>query len=369
MRWWWQIRKRDADLERELRSDLELEEEEQRERGLSPEEVRYAARRAFGNATFIKEQTHEAWGWAPIERLGQDVRFGIRSLLKSRQFTIAAILTLALGIGADTAMFSVIRSVLLKPWPFPNPGRLVYVSQRQANGNANIFSTQDFLDWKKQGGLLAHMGAHVSWQFNLSGIGAAPERVDGGEVSADMMQVLGVHPLLGRVFSAQEDLPGAGNFVLLSSALWRDRYGADRRIAGKSIQIDGAPYTVVGVMPPGFDGLSGKELLWTPLQLSLGSGLGSSPNIHWLSGIIRLPDGMSLRQARSRLDAVAARLHRVEPQRRRRFWRGSPDHRGCLYRRCSPRAADADGLCRLCAADCLRQCRQPAACPRRWPAA
>ena len=310
---WWPFGKRDADLERELHSDLELEEEEQRERGIPSEEAYYAARRAFGNATLIKEQTYEAWGWAPIERLGQDVRFGIRSLLKSRQFTIAAVLTLALGIGANTAMFSVIRSVLLKPWPFPDPGRLVYVSQRQANGNANIFSTQDFLDWKQQGGLLARMGAHVSWQFNLSGIGAAPERVDGGKVSADLMRVLGVHPLLGRVFSTQEDLPGAGNFVLLSSALWRDRYGADRRVAGKSIQIDGAPYTVVGVMPPGFEGLSGKELLWTPLQLSLGSGLGSSPDIHWLSGIIRLPEGVNLKQARSRLDGVAARLHRADP--------------------------------------------------------
>ncbi|HTV04360.1 MAG TPA: permease prefix domain 1-containing protein, partial [Acidobacteriaceae bacterium] len=174
---WWQTRRRDADLERELRSDLELEEEEQRERGIPSEEAHYAARRAFGNATLIKEQTHEAWGWAPVERLGQDVRFGIRSLLKSRQFTIAAVLTLALGVGANTAMFSVIRSVLLKPWPFPDPGRLVFVSQRQANGSANIFSTQDFLDWKQQGGLLAQMGAHVSWQFNLSGIGAAPERV------------------------------------------------------------------------------------------------------------------------------------------------------------------------------------------------
>ena len=310
---WWQIKKRDSDLEREIDSDLKLEEEELRERGIPASEAGYAARRALGNAALIKEQTHEAWGWAPVERIGQDVRFGIRSLLKSSQFTMAAVLTLALGIGANTAMFSVIRSVLLKPWPFPDPGSLVYVSQRQANGNANIFSTQDFLDWKQQGGLLARMGAHVSWQFNLSGIGAAPERVDGGKVSADLMRVLGVHPLLGRVFSTQEDLPGAGTFVLLSSALWRDRYGADRRVAGKSIQIDGAPYTVVGVMPPGFEGLSGKELLWTPLQLSLGSGLGSSPDIHWLSGIIRLPEGVNLKQARSRLDGVAARLHRADP--------------------------------------------------------
>ncbi|MGA7524055.1 MAG: ABC transporter permease [Acidobacteriaceae bacterium] len=310
---WWQIRKRDADLERELRSDLELEEEEQLERGLPSKEARFAARRALGNTALIKEQTHEAWGSAPLEHLWQDIRFGTRSLLKSRRFTVAAVLTLALGIGANTAMFSVVRSVLLKPWPFPNPGRLVVVHQRQANGNANLFSTQDFLDWQEQGGLLARMGAHVSWRFNLSSTGAQPERVSGGEVSSDLLSVLGVHPLLGRVLSTKDDLPGAGNFVLLSAALWKDRYNADRGVVGKSIQLDGAPYTVVGVMPPGFNGFDGKELLWTPLQLRRNSGIGSSPNVHWLSGWIRLPDGVSLKQARSELDAVAARLHRADP--------------------------------------------------------
>jgi predicted permease len=248
-----------------------------------------------------------------MEQLLQDVRYGARSLVNSRRFTLAAVLTLALGIGANTAMFSVIHSVLLKPWPFPNPGRLVVVHQLQANGNANLFSTQDYLDWKEQGGLLARIGAHVSWQFNLSNIGAEPERVSGGKVTSDLLSVLGVHPLLGRVFSAQDDLPGAGNFVLLSAALWKDRYHADRGIAGKSIQLDGAPYTVAGVMPPGFNGFDGKELLWTPLQLGRNSGIGSSPNVHWLAGFIRLPDGVSLKQARSELDAVAARLHRADP--------------------------------------------------------
>ena len=247
-----------------------------------------------------------------MESLLQDLRFGARSLLKSRRFSIAAVLTLALGIGASTAMFSVIRSVLLKPWPFPDSGRLVNVLQRQADGNPNLFSTRDFLDWKQQGGLLAHMGAHVSWQFNLSSTGAQPERVSGGEVSSDLLTVLGVQPMIGRVFSAHDDLPGAGNFVLLSSALWRDRYNSDPEIVGKPIQLDGAPYTVVGVMPAGFNGLGGKELLWTPLQIGLGSGVGSSPNIHWLSSWIRLPNGMSLKQARNELDAVAARLHRAD---------------------------------------------------------
>ncbi|MFZ0395309.1 MAG: ABC transporter permease [Terracidiphilus sp.] len=248
-----------------------------------------------------------------MEKLLQDIRYGARSILKSPRFAVAAVLTLALGIGANTAMFSVIRSVLMRPWPFPHPGRLLYVSQRQANGAANLFSTQDFLDWKQQGGLLAHMGAHVSWQFNIGSPGEPPQRISGGVVSYDFLLVLGAQPLLGQLFSAQQDTPGAGQFVMLSYAFWKNRFGADPHIAGKSMQIDGTPYTVVGVMPAGFNGFDGKELLWTLLQLRRDSGIGSSPNVHWLSACIRLPDGVSLKQARSELDAVAARLHRENP--------------------------------------------------------
>ncbi|MGB8097378.1 MAG: ABC transporter permease, partial [Terracidiphilus sp.] len=248
-----------------------------------------------------------------MERLLQDIRYGVRSILKSPRFAVAAVLTLALGIGANTAMFSVIRSVLMRPWPFPNPGGLLYVSQRQANGNANLFSTQDFLDWKQQGGLLAHMGAHVSWQFNISSPGEPPQRISGGVVSYDFLPILGAQPLLGQLFSPQEDKPGAGQFVMLSYAFWRNRFGADPHIVGKPMQIDGVPYTVIGVMPAGFNGFDGKELLWTLLQLRRDSGIGASPNLHWLGACIRLPDGVSLKQARSRLDAVAARLHRENP--------------------------------------------------------
>lgn len=248
-----------------------------------------------------------------MEKLLQDIRYGTRSILKSPRFTVAAVLTLALGIGANTAMFSVIRSVLMRSWPFPNPGRLLVVSQRQANGNSNLFSTRDFLDWKQQGGLLAHMGAHVSWQFNISSPGEPPQRISGGVVSYDFLPVLGVQPLLGQLFSPRQDQPGAGQFVMLSYAFWRNRFGADPHIVGKPIQIDGMPYTVIGVMPAGFNGFDGKELLWTLLQLRHDSGIGSSPSLHWLGACIRLPDGVSLKQARSELDAVATRLHRQNP--------------------------------------------------------
>jgi predicted permease len=250
-----------------------------------------------------------------MEKLLQDIRYGARAILKSPRFAVAAVLTLALGIGANTAMFSVIRSVLMRSWPFPNPGRLLIVSQRQANGNGNLFSTRDFLDWKQQGGLLAHMGAHVSWQFNISSPGEPPQRISGGVVSYDFLPGLGVQPLMGQLFSPQQDQPGAGQFVMLSYAFWRTRFGADPHIVGKPIQIDGMPYTVIGVMPGGFNGFDGKELLWTLLQLRRDSGIGSSPNFHWLSGIIRLPDELSLKQARSELDAVSTRLHRENPNR------------------------------------------------------
>jgi putative ABC transport system permease protein len=248
-----------------------------------------------------------------MDRLVQDIRFGVRSLLRSRGFAIAAVATLALGIGANTAMFSVIHSVLMKSWPARDSGRLLVVSQRQAAGATNLFSTKDFLDWKQQGGVLAGMGAHVSWEFNLSGSGTQPERVAGGEVSSEWLPALGIEPMLGRYFSAREDVAGAGHFVLLSSALWKSRYDANPGIVGKSVPLDGAPYTVVGVMPAGFNGLDGKELLWTPLQLRANSGVGASPNVHWLGGMIRLPDGVSLAQAQGELDSIAARLHKQGP--------------------------------------------------------
>ncbi len=248
-----------------------------------------------------------------METLLQDIRYGSRSTLKSPRFTIAAVLTLALGIGASTAMFSVIRSVLMRSWPFPDPGRLILVGQRQADGNSNLFSTQDFLDWKQQNSLLAGMGAHISWQFNISSPGEPPQRVAGGVISSDFLPALGVQPLLGRLFSPREDHSGAGQFVILSYAFWKNRFNADPHIAGKSIQMDGVPYTVIGVMPAGFNGFDGTELLWTPLQLRRDSGTGSSPNLHWLGGVIRLPAGTTLKQARSELDAAAARLHREDP--------------------------------------------------------
>lgn len=248
-----------------------------------------------------------------MENLLQDIRYGIRSLLNSSRFTLAAILTLALGIGINTAMFSVIHSVLLAPWPVDDPSHLLVVYQRQANGASNVFSTRDYLDWKHQGGLLANMGAYVPRQFNLSSTHDQPERILGAQVSYETLPLLGVQPALGRFFTSQEDIDGAGNSIILSYALWQDRFHGDPHIIGQPIQINGSPSTVVGVMPSGFDIFGGQELLWAPLQLSLNSGFSTSPNIHWLQGFIRLPQGVTPQQARSQLDVIAARIHSQDP--------------------------------------------------------
>ena len=208
---WWQIRKRDADLERELRSDLELEEEEQRENGLSAEEARYAARRAFGNTTLIREQTHEAWGWAPFERLLQDVRYALRQLWRSPAFSIVAMMTLALGIGATTAMFTLVYDVMLRPLPFAQPDRLVTIQEKVAEWS-NLYPTlpvsaNHFTFWQQHNRSFDAMA--IMQQASLP-LGATGRPLQVGVLSATpgIFSVLQVQPKLGRTFTEVEAQPG-----------------------------------------------------------------------------------------------------------------------------------------------------------------
>lgn len=246
-----------------------------------------------------------------METLLQDVRFGFRMLVKSPGFTAVAVITLALGIGANTAMFSVINSVLLHSLPFSNPSRLMVVWKTMTNGSPNAFSTPEFLEWKDQGGLTGNMGAFSSIGKNL-GSKEVPERINGGKMNYDLLPILGVQPTSGRIFSRAEDTPGSTPVILLSHSLWTTRFGS-RPMLGQSVDLDGSPYTVVGVMPPGFHVLSDQELFWIPLQLESVNAQTSARNVHWLFAFMRLPDGMSQKQAEAQMATIAARFKAQDP--------------------------------------------------------
>jgi predicted permease len=248
-----------------------------------------------------------------MEKLIQDIRYGLRMLRKSPGFTVVAIVTLALGIGANTAMFSVINSVLLHSLPFRDPGRIMVVWKTMSNGQPNAFSTPAFLEMQQQGDILAHMGAFSGVSYNLAGKDV-PERISGGKVNYDLFPVLGIQPILGRTFSAEEDHPGAGNLVILSHAMWQTRFDSNSSILGKAVNLDGAPYTVVGVMPRGFHVLTDQELFWVPLQMETTSPQASARNIHWLFAFIRLAPGSTVKQAETVLGTIAARLKAQDPK-------------------------------------------------------
>ena len=269
---WWQMGKREADLERELRSDLELEEEEQREHGVPPEEAHYAARRAFGNPTLIREQTHEAWGWAPFERLWQDTRYALRQMRKSPGFTTVVVLTLALGIGATASVFSVLNAVVLRPLEFPNANRLVEITSLK-DGKPVGTSAPDIKDFAAQSRTFEKMAVYDEWPKNVS---ASPEGENGQELLVglaprELFEALGVQPILGRLFSAEEGLAGRNHVTLITESFWRTRFQRDSKILGRTLTVNDQPYTIIGVVPdviPGWINANYNQLrataLWEP---------------------------------------------------------------------------------------------------------
>jgi len=248
-----------------------------------------------------------------VSTLLQDLKYGARMLAKNPGFTVVAVLTLALGIGANTAIFSVVNGVLLAPLPYPGASRLVSVYQKTADGNYNAFSTPNFLAWRDQTRSFEEFGALRPAAFTLSG-GDKPERIIGADASAGIFRVFGVNPILGRTFLAEEDQPGGNHVVILSYGLWQRRFGGDPNILGKRIILTDEIYTVVGVMPRGFQMPQGVHELWTPLQLNPADVNGPARGIHWLFGYARLRSGVTLEQAQAESDRVAKRLGQVYPQ-------------------------------------------------------
>jgi putative ABC transport system permease protein len=302
----------DRDLSAEIDAHVQLLTDEYLAGGMPPDAARRAALLEIGGAEQVRAEVREARAGVLLEQIWQDLRYGMRTLRKSPGFAALAVFTLALGIGANTAMFSVIDGVLLQAPPFSQPSRVTVAWQKQPNGNINIFSTPAWLEWKRQSGPLAQMTAVVNEGHTL-GTGEPVERIVGWKASAEVFPVLGVAPAIGRPFTAEEDRPGSSKVVLLSDGLWRSRFQADRNIVGSKISLDGAPYTVIGVMPPGFHMFSDTEQFFEPLQLQTQDAAASSRTVHWIFGLVRLGPVEELKQSQSALDAIAARLHKDDP--------------------------------------------------------
>ena len=311
---WWQIKKRDADLERELRSDLELEEEEQREGGISEEEARYAALRAFGNLTLIREQTRAIWSWNWLESLARDLRFSLRALRRTPGFTVIAILVMALGIGANVALFTVVRGVLLKPLPFHDPDRLVMLYEaglhEDDTAGSNVVSGGMYAEWKNQNRSYRSLALAQGIRVGLSGSGGQlPEKLKSALFSWDMLRALGVQPALGRDFTQADDSPGANGTVLLSWGLWKRRFGGDPAILNQTIDLDAQPHTVIGVMPAWFDFPDPSTQLWTPVYHDKPEDLMLSFSNHQFRVVGRLKPGVIAAQGVADLSIISQRIH------------------------------------------------------------
>ncbi|HKQ78548.1 MAG TPA: ABC transporter permease [Blastocatellia bacterium] len=248
-----------------------------------------------------------------MQTLWQDLRYGVRMLLKARNFTLIAVLTLALGIGANAAIFSVVNAVLLQPLPYGDPDRLVWMWGAIRNGGRSAsVSPPDFIDYRAQNSVFDQFGASFSSSssINLTGAGE-PERLNSRVVTANYFDVLGAKPLHGRVFKSEEEQFGRHRVVVLSHGLWRRRFGADQTIVGREITLNDEDYTVIGVMPPDFRPPHAAEL-WGPMPLD-NPGMNARHS-HFLRPIGKLKAGVTLAQAQSEMDAIARRLEEQYPE-------------------------------------------------------
>lgn len=298
--------KRDAvleDIDEELRAHIALEAEANCEQGMTPDEAQLSAAKSFGNVGSIRDQAYEVKGGGFMETLWQDVRYSGRILLKNPGFALIAGLTLALGIGANTAIFSIVNAVLLRPFAYESPEELVTLGEFDPRGGV---SYPNFVDWRAQSTAFAATSAVRSNEsYNFTGAGE-PERLQARLVSAGFFSLLGVQPLLGRDFVAEDDRPGATPAVIISHALWSRRFGNDGGIVGKQITLNDQSYTVVGVAPPNFQyGLDADLSIPIGLSAERFKARGSDPGI---TVVARLKPGVSQQQAQTETHMVYARM-------------------------------------------------------------
>jgi predicted permease len=303
----------ERDLDQELRSYVELLTEEKIKAGMSPDEARRAARVEAGSIEHIKDEVRDVRKGSLLDSSMQDFKYGIRLLRRSPGFTTLAVLTIGLGIGANSAIFSVINGVVRKPLAYPNADQLMFITSQFPGLNFNKFwmSPPEYFDYREHTRAFSHLGAYSTGAMNLSE-GDRPERVNAAFVTASMFDVLGVRPVRGSVFTPEQDRPGADPVVLLSHEIWTRAFAADPSIVGKTAMIQGRQRTILGVMPPGFDLHDSKSQLWIPLGLNPENRRNRGS--HGIYVVGRLADNVTPAQANSELQGFLKQWGEWWPQ-------------------------------------------------------
>jgi putative ABC transport system permease protein len=296
------------DIDEELRAHLEMEVEANREMGMTLEEARLSAGKSFGNLGSIRDLAYEVKGGGFMETVWQDLRYSARMLFKHRGFTIIAVLTLSLGIGANTAIFSIVNAVLLRPFPYQSPEQLVIVGEGVSGGSV---SYPNFVDWRDDRNVFESASAVRSNEsYNFSGAGE-PERLQGRLVSAGFLTLLGVKPLIGRDFLPEDNRPGAAPAVMLSYGFWSRNFGNDPNIIGKTITLNNQRYTVTAITPQDFEfGLPADVTIPIGLSAERFKARGADPGI---SVVARLKPNVSQQQTETELNVVYKRLEQQYP--------------------------------------------------------
>jgi putative ABC transport system permease protein len=315
----WTRRQLEADLREEIRGHLEERVESLVADGLSPADAWARARREFGNVTLIEERGRDVWRWSLVEDTWADLRYAVRQLRRTPSFTVAAVLTLALGLGVNTAVFSVVNAILFKPLPFPDPERLVSIEliDRRHTGRPSNVSYPIFFDFRRENRVFEHIVSYRDDAMTLTGRGQ-PTQVTGQIVSWDLFQLLGVQPVLGRAFVAAEEQKGQRS-VIVSHDLWTSRFEADPAIVGQKAVLDGEPFTIVGVAPAGFEFPIRRRHVevWTTLARDAASDtvtpVTEQRGARMLDVTARLRPGVSLDAAHAALDQIAGALARAYP--------------------------------------------------------
>ena len=325
MQWWDETRRRlaalrrrdrfDRDLEEEMRSHLEMQAEENRDNGMAGEEARRAALRQFGNATALRETSREAWGWGAVDELARDFRLALRTLRRGPGFAAIAVITLALGIGLNMAVFALVYKVVLRPVSYRDVNRLMDVHlilTEERRGTIPMTWSypkfQELAEWNRTFDAVAAEQANV---LTLTGI---DERLTGEIVSARYFRMIGVNAQLGRTFTDEEDLPtGMHSAMLISDGFWRSHFAADPAVIGRTQSLSGLSLTIVGVMPPGFKGETGRTDAWAPMAAYLAFHPHAGRMEHNLEAIGHLKPGVSPRQADEDVCQLVARMEHIHP--------------------------------------------------------